>query len=118
MDPDRFDAWAYRILVNACYGELRRSRRNPDGPQLTDTDAAIGDTQVSVANRDLLEWAFDRLPVEQRAVLVLHYYLDLGQPKIAAILGVPLGTVKSRASSGRSALRAALEADARTTRTA
>ena len=61
----------------------------------------------------MLERAFDRLPAEQRAVLVLQYYMDLGHPQIAEMLGVPLGTVKSRASSGRQALRAALEADAR-----
>jgi RNA polymerase sigma factor (sigma-70 family) len=66
-----------------------------------------------VADRDALERAFDRLATEQRAVLVLQYYLDLGHPQIAEILGVPLGTVKSRASAGRQALRAALEADAR-----
>jgi RNA polymerase sigma-70 factor (ECF subfamily) len=46
-------------------------------------------------------------------VLVLQYYLDLDHPAIAEMLGIPLGTVKSRASSGREALRAALEADAR-----
>jgi RNA polymerase sigma-70 factor (ECF subfamily) len=61
----------------------------------------------------MLERAFDRMPVEQRAVLVLQYYLELGQPEIADVLGIPLGTVKSRASAGRHALRATLEADAR-----
>jgi RNA polymerase sigma-70 factor (ECF subfamily) len=45
---------------------------------------------------------------------VLQYYLDLGLPEIADILGVPLGTVKSRSHAARQAMRAALEADART----
>jgi RNA polymerase sigma-70 factor (ECF subfamily) len=106
-DPDKFDGWAYRILVNTCYAEARKSRR------LIDSDSATGDSVLSVADRDALERAFDRLSTEQRAVLVLQYYLDLGHPQIADMLGVPLGTVKSRASAGRQALRAALEADAR-----
>jgi RNA polymerase sigma-70 factor (ECF subfamily) len=112
-DPDKFDGWAYRILVNTCYAEARKGRRHPDDLRLLETDRATRDSSVSVADRDALERAFDRLATEQRAVLVLQYYLDLGHPQIAEILGVPLGTVKSRASAGRQALRAALEADAR-----
>jgi RNA polymerase sigma-70 factor (ECF subfamily) len=112
-DPEKFDGWAYRILVNTCYAEARKSRRHPDDLRLLETDSSTGDSAVSVADRDALERAFDRLAPEQRAVLVLQYYLDLGHPQIADILGVPLGTVKSRASAGRQALRAALEADAR-----
>jgi len=46
-------------------------------------------------------------------VLVLQYYLDLDQNEIARTLDIPVGTVKSRSSHARSALRAALEADAR-----
>ena len=112
-DPDRLDAWAYRILLNECYAEERRGRRRPDALQLLEDEGASDDGALTVANRDMLERAFARLPAEQRAVLVLQYYLDLGHPQIAELLGVPLGTVKSRASSGRRALRAVLEADAR-----
>lgn len=112
-DPEKFEGWAYRILVNTCYAETRRGKRSPDGLHLLDTDAAAGDSQVSVADRDMLERAFARLPAEQRAVLVLQYYLDLGHPQIAEMLGIPLGTVKSRSAAGRTALRGALEADAR-----
>jgi RNA polymerase sigma-70 factor (ECF subfamily) len=99
--------------VNTCYAEARKSRRHPDDLRLLDTDSATGDSALNVTDRDALERAFDRLAAEQRAVLVLQYYLDLGHPQIAEILGVPLGTVKSRASAGRQAMRAALEADAR-----
>ena len=112
-DPGRFDAWADRILVNACYAEARRQRRAPDGLSLLPNDAAPGDLQSNVADRDMLSRAFDRLPAEQRTVLVLQYYLDLGTSEIAEVLGVPIGTVKSRASLARSGLRAVLEADAR-----
>jgi RNA polymerase sigma-70 factor (ECF subfamily) len=111
-DPARFEGWTYRILVNACYSESRRARRNaeitPDEMGLATPDDAIG-----VVDRDQLERGFRRLPAEQRAVLVLQHYLEMDLTKIADVLGVPVGTVKSRSHAGRQALRAALEADAR-----
>jgi RNA polymerase sigma-70 factor (ECF subfamily) len=112
-DPEHFDAWAYRVVVNVCYAEARRHRPGSEGLHLLEADAVIDDGVLSIAERDMLDRAFVRLPTEQRAVLVLQYYLDLGLPEIAKLLDVPLGTVKSRASSGRQALRAAIEADAR-----
>ena len=65
-------------------------------------------------DRDRLERGFRRLSPEQAAIFVLHHYVGLSQPEIAEELGVPLGTVKSRLHYATSALRAALEADART----
>jgi RNA polymerase sigma-70 factor (ECF subfamily) len=72
------------------------------------------DTALSVATRDALERGFRRLPPEQAAVFVLHHYLGWPLGEIAASLGVPLGTVKSRIHYATTSLRAALEADART----
>jgi RNA polymerase sigma-70 factor, ECF subfamily len=112
-DPDRFEAWAYRILVNSCYSEARNEGRRPRTLELIDSDATSHDASLNVTNRDLLERAFARLTGEQRAVLVLQYYLGMGHPEIADVLEIPIGTVKSRASSGRRALRAAVEADSR-----
>jgi DNA-directed RNA polymerase specialized sigma24 family protein len=66
-----------------------------------------------VVDRAQLERAFRRLSVEQRAVIVLHHYLELPRPEIAEALGVPLGTVHSRLRNAMAALRAALDADAR-----
>ena len=51
---------------------------------------------VVIADRDLLELALRRLQPEQRAVIVLHYYLGMPLPDVAATLGIPLGTAKSR----------------------
>jgi RNA polymerase sigma-70 factor (ECF subfamily) len=113
IDLDKFDAWAYRIAVNACYGEARRERRASGSPVLLEVDAHSEDATRDVANRDAVERAFNRIPVEQRAVLVLQFYRELSHPQISELLGVPLGTVKSRASSGRSSMRAVFEADAR-----
>jgi len=112
-DPARFEAWSYRVLVNACYAHARRERRWSPSLHVLETDHGAGDPQLSVADRDQLERGFRRLPPEQRAVLVLQHYLDLTLPQIAEVLGVPLGTVRSRLHYARRAMRAAIEADAR-----
>ena len=114
-DPGRFDAWSYRILVRACHAEARRRRRFaaeilPDGAEGPPIPDPIG----VVADREQLERGFRHLSVEQRAVVVLRFYLDLGPAEIATALGIPAGTVGSRLSRALDALRAALEADART----
>ena len=113
-DVARFDAWLYRLLVNACYDEARRRRSRAIELHLLPLDReAPGDAASHFADRDQLERAFHRLPVEQRAVIVLHHYLDLRIPEIAETLGIPEGTVRSRLHYGTLAMRAVLEADAR-----
>jgi RNA polymerase sigma-70 factor (ECF subfamily) len=71
------------------------------------------DDVESVADRDQLERGFRRLSIEHRAVVVLHYYVDLPVDRIAEVLQVPRGTVRSRLHYAMRALRAALDADAR-----
>ncbi len=113
-DPARFDAWAYRILVHACRAEGRGTIRwlpNVLAPIEERQDDA--DAFGSVVDRDQLERAFRRLSLDQRAVVVLHHYLDLPRDAIAEALGIPIGTVHSRLRGAMAALRAALEADAR-----
>ncbi len=110
-DPDRFEAWARRLLVHASYAEYRRRRREAPAGSLT--DGAIDDPYLSVHDRDQLERGFARLTVEQRAVLVLQHYLDLSHDEMASLLEIPVGTVRSRLHGARGAMRAALEADAR-----
>ena len=113
-DVDRFDAWLHRLLVNACYREARRGRRWAANVRVLPADGpAAPDEYASVVQRDLLERGFRRLPPEQRAVFVFHHYVGLTQIEIAAELGVPLGTVKSRLHYATNTLRAALEADLR-----
>ena len=72
-------------------------------------------SSLSVADRDLLERGFRRLPPDQRAILVLHHYLGFEPSEIAETLGIPAGTARSRLHHAHRAMRAALEADARTT---
>ena len=71
------------------------------------------DAVSGIADRDQLERGFSRLEPEERAVIVLHHYLDLPLPEVAATLGIPLGTTKSRLYRGLKQMRAALDADAR-----
>jgi RNA polymerase sigma-70 factor (ECF subfamily) len=65
------------------------------------------------ADRDHLARGMRRLDPDQRAIIVLHYYLGLPVPDAAAALRIPLGTAKSRLHRATQALRAALDAEAR-----
>ncbi len=114
-DPDRFEAWASRVLLRRCYDELRRRRREAPAIELLAFDAPAPDAAMSVVARDQLERAFTRLTDDQRAVIVLRYYRDLSIAEIAEVIGQSDGTVKSRLHYAREALRAAVEADARPT---
>lgn len=114
-DPDRFDAWLRRLLVNACHDEGRRRRQQrPEMTLLPIHEPAVTDSSAALAERDALERGFRRLTPDHRAALVLHHYVGLSLPEVADAIGVPLGTVKSRVHHATQALRAALEADART----
>lgn len=113
-DAERFEAWSYRILVRACYAEARRA------PKWVSDDAlaALPDPRFDVdlrrvIERDQLERGFRRLSIEQRTVVVLHHLADMPLERVAEVTGVPEGTVHSRLYRALSALRAALEADAR-----
>jgi RNA polymerase sigma-70 factor (ECF subfamily) len=115
-DPDRFDAWLHRILVRSCIEEARRLRRHRVDIELTALHAPTVESGESmIVVRDQLERGFLRLDPEMRAVIVLHHYLDLPMPAVAATLGIPLGTAKSRLHRALDLMRAALEADARMT---
>jgi RNA polymerase sigma-70 factor, ECF subfamily len=113
-DPDRFDAWLQRLVVNASYAEARGLRTwNANVRVLTADRTAGGDEALSVDDRDRLERGFRRLPPEQRAILVFTHYLGLTPTEIAARLGIPVGTANSRLHYALRAMRAAIEADER-----
>jgi RNA polymerase sigma-70 factor (ECF subfamily) len=112
-EADRFEAWLRRMLVNACHDLGRRRRRRSLVPIAMAAEPVSADSWLRLENQDMLERAFERLPIEQRTVLVLEHYVGLTGPEIAAATGVSLGTAKSRARYARTAMRAALEADAR-----
>ena len=114
-DPDRFEPWLQHILTNECYAEAgRRTRRSANIRLLPVDGPGRADDIQTVNDRDQLERAFRRLTLEQRAVLVFHHYVGLPLPEVAERLGIPLGTAKSRLHHASAALKASLEADART----
>lgn len=111
-DPDRFEGWLTRILVRSCQDQLRRRRRertrssedSAAGPQ------ALADPAAGLAVRDELESALATLPVDQRTVVVLHYYLGMTYRQVADAIDQPIGTVKSRLSRALDRLQAELAA--------
>jgi RNA polymerase sigma-70 factor (ECF subfamily) len=114
-DPERFDAWLHRLLVRSCITSATRDRRVASNLYLLPPEVpAFTDSFLSVADRDQLDRGFRRLPPEQRAILVLRHYAGLETAEIADALGVPPGTARSRLHHAHRAMRAALEADART----
>ena len=130
-DPDRFEAWAGRILVNACRHALKRRVRSrvreirlspgaANGPGFKDAQAGarglgpmgmavISARSESIGNDDALNRAFERLDADQRELLVMHHLEDRPVVEIAAALGIPIGTAKSRLFAARRALQTALD---------
>lgn len=114
-DSDAFEPWLHRILTHECYAEARRGRRMRAEVRLLAIGGQAESADILTVNdRDQLERAFRRLTLEQRAVIVFHHYVGLALPDVAQQLGIPLGTAKSRLHHATAALRASLEADART----
>ena len=114
-DPDRFDAWLHRVLVHVCIEQATRERRRTANLRVLSVDGPVApDDLLTLADRDQLEHGFRRLPPEQRAILVLHHFVGYTPSEIAETLGIPPGTARSRLHHAHRAMRAALEADART----
>jgi RNA polymerase sigma-70 factor (ECF subfamily) len=113
-DPERFDAWLTRLTVRASYRESRRHRGRVVEVALALVDVTDRRNVIAVIDdRDRIERGFRRLNPQQRAVLVVHHYLDLSDAEAAAALSIPVGTMKSRLNRATTALRAAIEADDR-----
>jgi RNA polymerase sigma-70 factor (ECF subfamily) len=112
-DAGRFEAWIHRILVHACYAESRRRRESASNIRLLDMHGSpTADGSRDLANRDELERAFRHVPLDQRAVFVLHHYLGLPLVEVAETLGIPAGTARSRLHYATRSLRSAIEAAA------
>lgn len=100
-DPDKFGAWAYRIVSNKAYDwrcRNRRERLSQDEPEVTPSVAAEhGKHETASDVHDIIR----RLPTGAQVVLYLYYLEGFGLAEIAAILGKPEGTVKSRLHAAR-----------------
>ena len=112
-DPDRFEAWIHRITVRSCLTILRRRRSRVIEVELDPIEAIpVADTGSLVIDRDQVERALRRLEPGMRAVVVAHFFLDQPLPEVAATLGIPLGTAKSRLHRSLLAMRSELMAEA------
>ena len=111
-DPDKLGGWSYRILVRLCYRESNRLRQ-----RITEIlhSPTVPDAANAIADRDQIERAFQRLPIEQRAVIVLRHHVGMSTQEAADALGVPQETVRTRLRRGLKAMRAVLDADLRRT---
>lgn len=109
-DPDRFDQWFDRILVNRCRDRLRTR-----GRQATDISSEValasGDHSPRTDERAALGAAIATLSPDHQVVVALRYYRDLPIEDIAARLGVPAGTIQSRLHYALKRLHTALDAD-------
>jgi RNA polymerase sigma-70 factor (ECF subfamily) len=113
-DPDRFEAWVYRLLVNACNAVARHERRHRGNLRLLPHDEPmVPDSASRIAIQDQLDHAYRGLSVEHRTVVVLIHYRGMTPTEAAETMGTPVGTVRSRLHYALAHLRAALDADAR-----
>ena len=113
-EADRLDAWLQRIAVNASRMTMRsRGRRRVREIPSSEVEAAASRVRESTtADAHLLDGALRRLPVDQRAILVLHHLEGQSLDEIAAAMEIPVGTAKSRLFTARRALETALRAEA------
>jgi len=115
-DPDRFDAWLYRLTVRTCMAVVRRRRRRAVEIEINPVEIrADGDFAATIADRDQLDRALRQLDPERRALVVMHLYVGLPLPEVAAMLGIPLGTAKSRLNRSLATLRVAVDPRGTTT---
>lgn len=117
-DRERVRPWLHSIVANRASKFLRSARSRPKSiavdPEIAmDHAGSAPDSQMFLAERDQLDRAFDRLTADQRVCLVLRYTVDLSVPQIAAALGLPEGTVKSRLNAAVERLRLILAEDER-----
>src|SRR5262245_32025157 len=117
IDASRFDAWFQRILVNECRMRMRRDRSRRERPLEDDDEEGLGSLVQArtsafidrVELLDRLETAFELLEPDDRAMVVLHHLEGRPLGEIAALLLLPVGTVKWRLHEAREVLRRALE---------
>jgi RNA polymerase sigma-70 factor (sigma-E family) len=116
-DPDAFGAYLRRAVVNLANSHFRRRRVERAYLTRAQSDAAVrsgtGASGASVEDRDELWAALGRLPQRQRAAIVLRYYEDLPEARIAELLECRPGTVKSLLSRGLETMRSEIGGDER-----
>ncbi|MEE8584458.1 MAG: sigma-70 family RNA polymerase sigma factor, partial [Acidobacteriota bacterium] len=116
-DHRRFSSWLYKIALNECRMRFRRGKSRLVVPydeqaelELERSQAPDPERQVQERERaEILRRAFQELPEEQRAVIVMKEYQGLKFHEIAEVLDTPVSTVKSRMYLGLKTLRKLME---------
>lgn len=110
-EPAAWEAWLYRLTIRACHRSAQ-AHRHHDVAELApdDVPSIEQDFPRTLEERDRLARQLRRLPIDQRTVVVLHFYLDLPLTDASEILGVPAGTVKSRLHRALASMRTAMGA--------
>lgn len=104
--PDLLRPWMYRIASRTAFRHLKRARRWPDHLRDDQAMANLEAVALPTAHADVDRLLEDeRVTPASRAVLALHFREGLTLPEVAAVLDVPLGTVKSRLAYGLATLR-------------
>jgi RNA polymerase sigma-70 factor, ECF subfamily len=110
-DPARpFEPWLYAVAVNLGRQILRRRREIPMSDMMPEQSQEAGQEKQMLNNekKQLVQKALCRVPVPYRESLLLRFQSELSLKEIARVLGISLGTVKSRLSRGLAALRRAV----------
>lgn len=114
-DPARWSAWLRRLVVRSAIDRARRTRRQATvrlDPAAAGAFDPVGPDEIApVAAQDELLRALAGLSPDDRAVIALRFAADLEVPDVAAALGIPLGTAKSRLHRALARLRAVMDAD-------
>lgn len=105
-EPDFFDTWMTRILINACFDELKRRKRHVPYSELPESAVETFDSLP-------LKEALRRLPKELKDVIVLRYFSGYTTSETAEILGIPQGTAATRHRRALELLRIELKEDAK-----
>jgi len=100
--PEYFDTWITRILINECRNELQRARRFRPMEELPETAAEAYDALP-------LKEAIQSLPQDLKEVIILRYFADYTLEQTAETLGIPRGTVSTRQRRALTLLRLELE---------
>jgi RNA polymerase sigma-70 factor (ECF subfamily) len=113
----KFTTWLHRVAINACYDLLRKRSRAPQLASSEQQEAVVQSAAPTADHADEVAGTLDvaralaTVPEEFRAALVLHDVQDVPVQEVAEILGVAVGTVKSRLHRGRVALARGLRAE-------
>jgi RNA polymerase sigma-70 factor, ECF subfamily len=111
-DPGAFDHWLHSLLTRSCLDLMRRRRRRVVEVELQPIhEPAATDPTALVSDREAVDRLLARLDPDARAVVVLHYYLDHPVPMVASMLGIPVGTAKSRLHRALGSLRSSVAVD-------